>query len=87
MVGGNVEMAEAYIGQGKILTTPLKMAQVASIIANGGRQVKPYILQKTVSPLGIVKMTEPSGSTVQVIDKSVADKVNKLMVEVVRNGT
>ena len=87
MVGGNVEIAEAYIGQGKILTTPLEMAQVASIIANGGRQVKPYILQKTVSPLGIVKMTEPSGPTVQVIDQSVADKVNKLMVEVVRNGT
>ncbi|MDD4569110.1 MAG: penicillin-binding transpeptidase domain-containing protein, partial [Tepidanaerobacteraceae bacterium] len=87
IVGGNVEMAESFIGQGKILATPLEMAKVAAIIANGGKTVNPYIVQKIVSPLGTTKTIRPSLDTTQVISEQVADKVKGLMVEVVRNGT
>ena len=87
IIGGNVEMAESFIGQGKILSTPMEMAQVAAIIANGGRMVTPYIAEKIVSPLGSVKTTIPKTSTTSVVSTQVADKVKTLMAEVVRNGT
>lgn len=87
LVGGNVEMAETFIGQGKLLTTPLHMAQITSVIANGGKRLNPYIVQKIVSPLGTVKSMGSPGTSVSIIDKDVADKINHLMVEVVQNGT
>lgn len=87
IVKKDVEMAEAFIGQGKILATPLQMARVAAIIANRGREISPYIVKETVSPLGVVKAREPSASSNQVISEDVADKIKELMVEVVKNGT
>lgn len=87
VIGGNVEMAESFIGQGKLLCTPMQMAQVAAIIANKGYMVTPYITQKIVSPLGTVKNMGPKASSTQVISPQVADKIKSLMVEVVRNGT
>ncbi|MGI5858963.1 MAG: peptidoglycan D,D-transpeptidase FtsI family protein [Tepidanaerobacteraceae bacterium] len=87
IVGGKVEMAESFIGQGKILATPLEMAQVAAIIANGGRSLNPYIVQRIASPLGTSKTVRQTMNTPQVVSAQVADKVKTLMVEVVRNGT
>lgn len=87
ILGGNVEMAEAFIGQGKLLATPLQMARVTSIIANGGKNVDPYIVREVVTPLGIVKDKGSGGSFDSIIEKKVADKINALMVDVVRDGT
>ncbi|NLZ51615.1 MAG: peptidoglycan glycosyltransferase [Thermoanaerobacteraceae bacterium] len=87
IIGGNVEMAESFIGQGRLLTTPFQMAQVAAIIANDGKMVTPYIALKIVSPLGVEKHTIPKGSTTQVVSSQVADKIKALMVDVVKNGT
>jgi len=87
IIGGNVEMAESFIGQGKLLCTPIQMAQVAAIIANNGYMVTPYIAQKVVSPLGTVKAMEPKVNSTQVISSQVVDKIKALMVDVVRNGT
>lgn len=87
IIGGNVEMAESFIGQGKILSTPVEMAQIAAIIANQGRMVTPYITEKIVSPLGSAKTAEPRTNSTSVVSAQVADKVKALMVEVVRDGT
>lgn len=87
IIGGNVEMAESFIGQGRLLCTPIQMAQVAAVIANNGNMVTPYIAQKIVSPLGTVKDMVPKTSPTQVISSQVADKVKALMVDVVKNGT
>jgi len=87
IIGGNVEMAESLIGQGRLLSTPIQMAQVAAIIANDGKMVTPYIAQKIVSPLGTVKSTIPKKNTSQVISSQVADKIKALMIDVVKNGT
>lgn len=87
LIGGNVELAEDSIGQGKVLVTPFKMAQVTSIIANGGMMAYPYILKKSVSPLGQVKSLDPQMTPKKVLDITVANKVRDLMVDVVKNGT
>ncbi len=87
IIGGNVEMAESFIGQGRLLSTPIQMAQVTAIIANDGKMVTPYIAEKIVSPLGTEKTTAPKMSTTQVVSPQVAEKIKALMVDVVKNGT
>lgn len=87
IMSDDVELAENAIGQGKVLATPLQMAKVASIIANGGLDVTPYIVQKIVSPLGTSIDYEQMTKSKRVIDEAVAEKVKNLMVDVVENGT
>jgi peptidoglycan glycosyltransferase len=87
LMGGQVELAEDAIGQGRILATPLQMARVVSVIAGGGRLTIPYIIQKSVSPLGVVKIYHRNEASKQIIDRAVADKIKELMVDVVQNGT
>ncbi|ADL07040.1 peptidoglycan D,D-transpeptidase FtsI family protein [Thermosediminibacter oceani] len=87
LMSDDVELAEASIGQGRILATPLQMAMVASTVANGGKMIQPYIVQKTVTPLGHVKNFEKAGSAKQVIDEVTANKIREYMVDVVENGT
>ena len=87
IIGGNVEMAESFIGQGRLLCTPIQMAQVAAVIANNGNTVTPYIAREIVSSLGTVKDTLPKVSQSQVISPEVADKIKALMIDVVRYGT
>ena len=40
------------IGQGRMLTTPLQVARVMAVIANGGRSVSPHLLLKIVDSHG-----------------------------------
>ncbi|MCR4429696.1 MAG: penicillin-binding transpeptidase domain-containing protein [Tepidanaerobacteraceae bacterium] len=86
-LGGDVELAEDSIGQGKILATPLQMARVALVIASGGRLVTPYVIQKIVTPLGLEKSMHKAEAPRIVLEKTVADKIKALMVDVVKSGT
>ncbi|MDN5331913.1 MAG: penicillin-binding protein [Tepidanaerobacteraceae bacterium] len=87
LMGDDVELAEASIGQGKILATPLQMALVASAVANGGRIIKPYIVQKVVTPLGEVKNFSSPVFLKEPIDIMTANKISEYMVDVVEHGT
>ena len=87
LIGDDVELAEASIGQGKILTTPFQMAVVASAVANGGRIIKPYIVQKVVTPLGEVKNFSNPSVLKEAIDVVTANKIREYMVDVVEHGT
>ena len=51
------ETFDASIGQGFQLTTPIQMASVISIVANGGHRFRPYLVSKMVSPSGNVLRT------------------------------
>lgn len=53
-LGNTYHMA---IGQGDVLTTPLQMAQVTSVFANGGTLYKPQIVKEIKSPTGQTEMT------------------------------
>lgn len=44
------DLAAASFGQGKTLVTPLNMAMIMSAIANEGKMMKPYIVEKVISP-------------------------------------
>lgn len=51
------ETFDAAIGQGFNLATPMQMAVVTSIVANGGHRYRPYLVSKMVSPSGQVLQT------------------------------
>jgi peptidoglycan glycosyltransferase len=86
LFGTDVELAEASIGQGKILATPLQMARVAAVVANGGNLISPYIVEKIVTPLGTIREAS-NHQTVEAINWAVAEKIRGFMTDVVRNGT
>jgi penicillin-binding protein 2 len=45
------ETVSVAIGQGQVSATPLQMARVMAVIANGGRLVRPHLTRGTEAPL------------------------------------
>lgn len=80
-----IEVATASFGQG-ITTTAIQHLQGLSILANEGKMVKPYIIEKIVDPNTgeIVKQNKPE-YTEQLVKTSTVEKVKNLMYNVV-NG-
>lgn len=78
-LGSDIDVGVSAIGQGQVLATPLAMASVAQTIANNGVR----------SPTSIVKgkALGPSQGPVEVVSPDTADKMRKLMIEVVKSGT
>ncbi|WP_019887895.1 peptidoglycan D,D-transpeptidase FtsI family protein [Streptomyces purpureus] len=82
--GGN---AQSSIGQFNTATTPLQMAMVAAAVANDGKLMKPYMIDKLESPkLDVVKTTEPEEMSRPMSQKN-AQLVQQMMENVVSNGT
>jgi penicillin-binding protein A len=44
-IGDDLAVGSTAIGQGKVLTTPLKLAEVAATIGEGGRRPRPTLLK------------------------------------------
>lgn len=88
VLGGKVELAEASIGQGKTLVTPLTMALMTSAVANNGIIMKPYLMRYVTEPISgrVIEKTTPS-QYLNPISKDTADKIKNLMIGVVKEGT
>lgn len=82
-----VAVAWMGIGQEKMLVTPLQMAMVAQAIGNGGKMMKPYIVD-SISDYGgsILKQTRPQ-EWKQPISSATAATMTGMMIETVNNGT
>jgi len=80
-----IEVATASFGQG-ITTTAIQHLQGLSILANDGKMVTPYIIEKIVDPNTgeIIKQNKPE-YTEQLVKTSTVEKVKDLMYNVV-NG-
>jgi peptidoglycan glycosyltransferase len=80
-------VAQASIGQGEVLSTPLLMGLAACAVANDGTIMKPYMVDQVLSYNGaIVEKTSP-GKWLQPITAATAADMKNLMVQVVRTGT
>jgi peptidoglycan glycosyltransferase len=80
-------VAQASIGQGEVLATPLLMGLAACAVANDGKIMKPYIVDQVLSYNGsIVETTSPS-QWLQPITAATAATLKSLMIQVVRTGT
>jgi penicillin-binding protein A len=80
-------VAQASIGQGEVLATPLIMGLAACAVANDGKIMKPYIVDQVLSYNGaIVEKTSPS-VWLRPINAATAATMKNFMVQVVRSGT
>jgi len=79
-----VDAASASFGQG-ITATTLQLAVAYAAIANGGKVMKPYIVDSIVHPDGTVVKTEPR-TVRQVISDRAAGLLTGMLVSVVKNG-
>lgn len=81
------QTALSAIGQYEVRVTPLQMAMVAGAIANGGREMKPYVVRQTLAPdLTPLATTSPQ-ELGRPIDGNVASELTQMMQAVVQRGT
>ncbi len=81
---GDIWSATASYGHG-ITVTPLQMVGAFSAIANGGKLMKPYIVDSFIDSSGDVATTEPEVVR-QVITKRASSLVSGMLVRVVEDG-
>ncbi|HLL64327.1 MAG TPA: penicillin-binding transpeptidase domain-containing protein [Micromonosporaceae bacterium] len=88
--GGRVEpafVAQSSIGQKDVEMSPLQGALVAATVANGGRQMRPFMVERLQSAdLSTVKETIPKEQR-RPLDSGVATALQDMMVAVVESGT
>ncbi|MEV6330365.1 penicillin-binding transpeptidase domain-containing protein [Streptomyces sp. NPDC051909] len=79
--------ALSSIGQFNTATTPLQMAMVTAAIANDGKLMKPYMIDKLVAPnLDVLTQNEPEELS-RPVSPETAQKLQQMMENVVSNGT
>lgn len=79
-----IDLATMGFGQG-IAVTPLQLISAFSVLANDGKLMKPYIIDKVISPSGDEKITEPEVVR-EVISPRTAQKISAMLVSVVDKG-
>jgi peptidoglycan glycosyltransferase len=88
---GNVDrpgLAQSCIGQNNVRMTPLQGALIAATVANGGSQMRPYIIDKELAAdRTTVNFTAAPRELRQPINGQVAGQLQDMMQSVVRSGT
>lgn len=80
------ELAQMGFGQGALLMSPMQMALVASTIADGGSEPRPYIVRQVVWPGG-AGSSYGAAELASPISADTAQNVKKMMIAVVERGT
>jgi len=81
------DLAWSSIGQGRVLASPMHMALIASTIANGGVMYEPHLLKSITTAQGGARRLPGSTEGKRVLDGSVAARLEKEMIRVVKSGT
>lgn len=84
---GDGDLAQTGIGQGSLLTTPLRMAMLASAFANKGVVLKPYLVSRISSPDGAAIKQFGSAEFAAPTGAATAAEVSRMMQAVVSGGT
>lgn len=79
-----VNFDTASFGQG-ITVTPMQMVQAYATLANGGKMMKPYIVESSVDADGNATVTKPQQAG-QPVSAKTANTVTAMLVDVVENG-
>jgi cell division protein FtsI/penicillin-binding protein 2 len=81
------QTALSSIGQYNTAATPLQMAMVASAVANDGKLMKPYMVDKLQAPnLDVMSQTDPEEMSRPLSEKN-AQVLQSMMETVVEKGT
>jgi len=81
-------LAQSSIGQNNVRMTPLEGAMIAAAVANGGTQMRPYLVQQLLGPDRTSSYyTAVPRELRQSVSNQVAADLRDMMVSVVENGT
>ncbi|MDG4762962.1 penicillin-binding transpeptidase domain-containing protein [Solwaraspora sp. WMMD406] len=81
-------LAQSSIGQNNVRMTPLEGAMIAAAVANGGTQMRPYLIQQLLGPDRTSSYyTAAPRELRESVSGQVAGDLQQMMVSVVRNGT
>lgn len=82
-----IDIGRVAIGQERLRVTPLQMAEVAAAVANGGKLMKPRLVDRVERPDGQTVETLGPAEVDQVMKPSTAAAVTAMMEQVVKAGT
>lgn len=82
--GRQVNYVTASFGQG-IAVTPLQLVTAYSALANGGKLMKPYIVDRIIHEGGKEEVMEPEVVSIP-ISAATSEKIRTMLVSVVDNG-
>lgn len=74
-------------GQGQVQVTPLHMAMIASAVANGGRMMKPFVINDTRTRAGTTISSTTPAMWKTPMTPTTAATLTQLMIGVATNGT
>jgi len=82
-------LAQSGIGQNNVRMTPMQGALIAAAVANDGKQMRPYLVQKLLGPDRTTShyTAQPKELNGAVVSSQVARDLQDMMVNVVENGT
>ncbi|MDO8610378.1 MAG: penicillin-binding protein 2 [bacterium] len=79
-----IDYATATFGQG-IVTTPIQMIRAFASVINGGKLMRPYVVEKMIGSNGKETVIQPKMER-QTISKSISDIIKKMLVDTVEHG-
>ena len=82
-----VDPGRLAFGQERLQVTPLQMAMVAGAIGHGGVVMKPFLLDRVVSPTGRTVVTTKPDELGRAVSRETAAAVTQGMVAAVQSGT
>jgi penicillin-binding protein A len=82
-----VDIGRVAIGQERLQVTPLQMAMVASAIANGGRLMRPHLVQRVTDADGRTVRRIKASEESKVMSEATAQALAGMMSQVVKEGT
>jgi peptidoglycan glycosyltransferase len=80
-------LAQSSLGQRDVRMTPLQGAMIAATVANGGKQMRPYLVQQLLSPERRPIYNAAPETLRTPVSGQVASDLREMMVSVVENGT
>ncbi|MCF0094507.1 penicillin-binding protein 2 [Micromonospora sp. MH99] len=81
-------LAQSSIGQNNVRMTPLQGAMIAGSVANGGSQMRPYLVRQLLAPDRTTSYyTAKPRELRQPVSGPVASDLREMMVSVVQKGT
>ncbi|AKU14927.1 peptidoglycan D,D-transpeptidase FtsI family protein [Luteipulveratus mongoliensis] len=81
------QLAQSAIGQFDVRATPMQVAMVSASIANGGREMTPYLVKNVRDKdLDVIDSTDPE-EFAKPISKDTAGQINTMMQAVVEAGS
>lgn len=80
------ELAVTAFGQGQLLVTPLQMALVANAVANEGKIMQPYLVERISTYDGKTLQTHQPEVWKEALSPEIAEQMRAMMLESVRIG-